>query len=215
MSESSSAKSIFFRERLTEETAEHQSRPCTWQPTQAASRPKPPDTLFSRSEQAKARAAAHANNDPHRSLRACSALFCSLEVRFSPALWRVVSRRRRPPATSPARTTNFALGQVSQTPDKSVLSVSVQREMPLRPAGSLSQELCHHPSTRTQGWCRQPTERCHGGIPSTTISNRRASLTAPGGPNRQPTHWWTPCRLPLGIFVQRHSRPQTLEASEQ
>ena len=93
--------------------------------------------------------------------------FETQEVRFSPGPWRVVSRRRRSPPTTALLllqqgplTSPF--GQVSRAPDKSVLSVSVQREVPLRPAGSLSQELCHHPSTRTQGWCRHPTERRHG-----------------------------------------------------
>ena len=126
----------------------------------------PPDTLFSRSEQARARAAAHANNDPHRSLHAWSALFCSTGGSLLAALWRVVSRRRSPPTTALLLVQQGPLtspfGQVSRAPDKSVLSVSVQREVPLRPAGSVSQELCHHPSTRTQGWCRQPTERRHG-----------------------------------------------------
>ena len=78
------------------------------------------------------------------------------EVRFSPALWRVVSRRRRSPPTTALLLLQqgpltLPFGQVSRALDKSVLSVSVQREVPLRPPGSLSQELCHHSSTRTQG----------------------------------------------------------------
>ena len=111
----------------------------------------------SRSEQAKARAAAHAEV----SMPALPSS-AAQEVRFSPSLWQDVSRRRRSPPTTALpllqqgpRTSPF--GQVSRAPGKSILSVSVQREV-----GSLSQELCHHPSTRTQGWCRQPTERRHG-----------------------------------------------------
>ena len=166
---------FFLQKKWKKDAAEHQSRPSTWQPTQAASRPSkrhspktswtlgvspstPPDTHFSRSEQAKAHALHMQTTTPTKVSTLALPLSAAQEVRFSPALWRVVSRRRRSPPTTalllPQRgplTSPF--GQVSRAPDKSVLSFSVQR---------LSQELCHHPSTRTQGWHRQPTERRHG-----------------------------------------------------
>ena len=95
-------------------TAEHQSRPCTLATHSGylvdawGCRRQHLRTTSSRSEQAKARAVAHANNNPHRSLHACCALFCNTEGQEGCSLL-------RPPL--PQQGQQILFGQVSRALD--------------------------------------------------------------------------------------------------